>query len=228
MKYSLFFYGLLGILSYAFSQDAELKIRPNPVSANRYYDVINEPYIFDDYVQCEIIETKSRKVISVPMRFNGFSGEFELRMDGKVYELDQHYYLKITMPVGTPSAILPEKYVSDSLHFIRGIHPTDYDRYYISLYQSDHVNIIKSIEVDLVERQMSDVGQGVQKKLFFPRFYYFYVRNGQAESLLLKKGSVVKAFDGDKRIATYIKDNQLKLNTEKELIQVIQYYDSLK
>lgn len=227
MKSILFLYGLLGVLSYAFSQEAELKIKPKPVSINRYYEIVNEPFIFEDYVPCQLTETKSRKTYTAELRFNGYSGDFELLIDGKIYELDSYYYLKISMPVGTLTDIIPEKYISDTLHFIRGIHPTDFDRFYISLYQSDRINIIKSIEIDLVERQLTDTGQGVQRKLFFPRFYYFYIKNGQAETMLLTKGSVQKAFGGDKRITAYIKENKLKVNNEKELMQVINYYESL-
>ena len=199
-----------------------------PIDESRYEDIKRSPYLFDDFVEAILIDTKARNTVRAKVNYNGYEKEFEFESEGKKYFLDATYYAKISMKNGVLNGAYQDKYMSgDSTVFIKGINPNNHEAHQIALLMSDGLNIIKSYEVDVVERKVEDVGRTIVRKYFAPKFYYFSVKQGQIDQFKLNKKGIQETFNS-KAVNDYIKNEKLKLTTDAELMQVIRYFQSLQ
>lgn len=209
-----------------------------PVDESRYKDIKRHPYLFDEFVDGWLVDTKTRKPLLAKVNYNGYEKEFEFEAKGKKYLLDGNYYVKASLKNGPLNPAYQEKMMSgDSTFFLKAINPNDNTGFYISLLLSDEINIIKSFEVNIVENEVQDVGRTITRKYFAPKFFYFAVKQGQMEQFKLNKKGVLEvfsnkknmeAFSKSKKVEDFIKSNKLKVNSDAELKQVISFYQSIR
>ena len=101
--------------------------------------------------------------------------------------------------------------------------------YFISLYKSEKVNVYKRKIKEFIEEQPAkdSFRQATPPSFKDAEFYYF--KKGRVLILLsTKKKEFIKNFPEHKNeITSYIKTEKINLKSEKDLIQLFKYYDSL-
>ncbi len=196
-----------------------------PVDRFRYEDIHGDPYLFSEFVPATLYKTNKEYIKNLPMNFNGYSGMFEYQANGRIYELDNEFFVKIEIQ---SDKYLEEyaPYMSDSIVFIKGLNPQDYMKFYIMLEGGFNATVFKEFKTFVSERKIENVGKTIEVNNFSSVFLYYLVTGQEPESLKLKKRPILRALNS-KEVDDFVRENELELESEDELIQLLQYYNSI-
>ena len=196
-----------------------------PIDEDRYEDIKGSPYLFEEFVSGTLYQTNKDFIKDLKINYNGFSGSFEFEKDGKHYELDNEFYVKLEVVTDKFSKDRSDN-MSDTTVFLRGLNPDDYTRFYMMVEGGENATIFKEFDVYESKRKIENVGLTIDVKNFGSQFLYYAVQGSTPKVFKLKSKTVLKTL-GDKRLELYTKNKGLKLDNEKDLRQLVKYYNSL-
>jgi hypothetical protein len=206
---------------------AQLRMKPgDPLIDLRYDDIIRSPYLFDQFTEATIIDSKLREPIRAAINFNGLTGLFEGEINGELHELDATYYAKITFDSTTLNPAYHPKFMSQPVEFLKGVIPNQFDQLFIVVHLGMDINIFKSFEVEIVEHKIEEVKRVTERKRFNPDFVYFAVSNGEVTRFQLNRKNVLSVLR-NKEVSSYVKSNKISLDSEADLKRVMDYFDSV-
>lgn len=195
---------------------------------DRYSEIKKSPYLFKDFAPALVYDKKKNITDKYLLNYNGYTKEFEFLHEDKTYVLDVRYYDEIEIAEYTPSTSYSPKFVSESIRFIKGIDPKDRKNFQMLVHTNDNMTVFKNFDVKLTLSESTGSGKGIVKtELFLSNFSYYTIKGDAISKLKLNKKSVQQSLDGHPKIASYVKKNKMKLNSEQNLRQLLTYYSDV-
>lgn len=197
------------------------------IDETRYEGIDKSPYLFKEFVAAKVYDKKAEKTEEYLMNFNGHTQDFEFKYKGATIALNDAYYDLIEMADGVPNENYAPKFASESVTFTKGLNPEAPKKFQILIYADSKVSIYKDFKMRVQTSESTNSGQGIISKTFFtPVIGYYIVENGVSTRLRMNKKSVIESL-GNAEVASYIKKNKLKVNSEEGLKAVMAYYNGV-
>ncbi len=199
-------------------------VNQNALDENRYEGINKSPYLFKDFVTAKAYNLKKDETEEYKVNYNGYTQEFEFQYKGEVIELDQSYYDVIEIASYIPSGDYSDKYVSETIKFVKGLDPKNPAKHQILVFENKELKVYKAFDTRLSTRETNDPARGVVKtQTFNPRFTYSLMKDGKSNVIGLSKKKVLAALN-EGQLETFVKKNKIKLDSEKSLLRVLAYY----
>ncbi|MDH5608606.1 MAG: hypothetical protein OEY56_03935 [Cyclobacteriaceae bacterium] len=239
---TLFF---LLLCSAAFAQQSPAVVLNSnqPVNPARYNGILRTPYLLTDFSQAKLLDPRAKSEISVPLNYNGYTNQFEIQKGDSILEINKQYYVKITFESGEFNPHLPAGFIRFPVVFSWALHPQQPEAHFIELFEGEELIIFKKLVVTafknsitqgkvsnepnsfyLQQRNAEDVNK---QNIFSFEFLYYVSINGVPSPFHLYKKEVLQAFGNNKSLKNFVKEKELKLTTEDDLILLARYYDEL-
>jgi len=190
----------------------------------KYAQIDGSPYLFEKYKKAYAYNSAGEKV-DVFAKYDSYKEEVEIHNGGSPLILDASEYSKIEFNFYDE---LDDKSVK--MIFQNGFDIAGYgEKDYFQVLTSGKVKVLKKISTDKIdEDEASYGGTNNISSRFITKERYFLIRDDQETAVFkrISKSSVLKAFD-EKRLVDFTKKKKLKLKTEKDLLVLVDYYESL-
>ena len=181
------------------------------VNVGRYDRIQGSPYYYDDWQKGSVLASNGQVYENVALNFNGDSHELELKEDDRVRQLILGGYIKVTIPQDTYSDV-----------FIRGINPKfGMDLVCVS-YNGQKIKLVRNFQIR--KEKYHTTTTTTQK--FLPTVDYYLVINGQIEGISIRKKKIIKILGHEKEAEAFLTQNNNPVKSEKDLIQLLNYYDA--
>ncbi len=201
--------------------DSLILINSRKIEKNRYRKIEGSPYIFKEWKYGTVFNNRMQEIKGAYINYNGYSREFEVRKDNEYIELDDRQYFKVDVYDS------PEMEEATKMVFSRGINSEYYTRFYEVLFNGKKVTLFKEHRKVVRERVQKDMADGKKVKRFTSETNYYYSVDGIVKPLKLKKKNFFNTLSHEKLLEKYIKDHKLKINNEKDLAKIFNYYEAL-
>ena len=195
-----------------------------------YKDIKGSPYYFAEWQLGKVYPkertTKEEKVEEYLINYNGYSKSFEIRKDDQFITLNEQYYDKIEVQMMEGDEL-------KNLVFKTNAHPTIPNRFMRVIFEGTASNdtpfeVIQDYQVRLSEREVQTYGRKEIVESFIKSPSYYLVENNKMQTIKLKKKHILSLFkDQEVAIKKFAKKKGMKLNSEKDLVAVLGYYESL-
>jgi hypothetical protein len=190
------------------------------VSEYSYTDTDGSPYLLNDQWITGTIRTASDKVIDgVKMKYDIYKDELEYENEGKLYRLGAKEIVEFVMPTG------------DALYIFRRGFPAVEDQSTSSFYRvlyDGKSKVLKRFETKMRKEKQYNSATAVNR--FVPSETLYVLKDGKMHPI--KKGDRKKLLGllSDKRsLMEYnIKEQQLDLRSELDMVKLIEEYDAYK
>jgi hypothetical protein len=201
-------------------QEFEARYRTHNSVVNTYMqpvqtDIVGSPYFNDDFVNGEVYVSETERFSDIPLRYNMYTDQIEFRLaDGNVYNFDD------------PSIIYKVSF--NDQDFIFSKFDSNKKGFFFVLYEG------KSI---LCERRTKNYTQKIPSKGIVDEKPAQYT-SAPAKSYIILEGrlpqfygsakGMVKIFHAQSTVVSnFIKKEKLNVRDSKDVVKVIQFYDSL-
>ena len=214
VKTPLIILAMVSICAVIMAQDADKFILDNatPLESGRYEDITGSPYLFDDFKEGKIVDLKGKEFNGVPLNFNGYSLNFEVRRGDNLVNLDEKNYRLISFEID-----------GKKLEFNRGIDAKAPNRFLQVLYRGKQYIIVKDFKANLQERKIEAPNKTLEIKKFIPLHLYYIAEQGQMTNVKLTRKGVSKVLG--KGVEQYAKRQKINLGTEEGLIEGLKFYE---
>ncbi|MEM9984013.1 MAG: hypothetical protein AAF804_02865 [Bacteroidota bacterium] len=181
---------------------------------NRYDGVQGNPYLFEDWAKATLVDGEGLTYPDLLANYNGYEQELEIKTEGGYMVLDHVFY---------PSLILEAEGETYSLVWGKrlGLKPN----WVISLYQGDTWSLAAVFRTVMSEHTIQNVGETIEVKRFKSLKEYYLIQAGQAQAIKMNKRKILTLLGQEKEINSFLKEKQLKLNSEAGLIATLQFLD---
>lgn len=219
-KITLFLVFVLSICAPILAQTGISFAEAGKYDPDRYKGTQGSPYFFTDFTDGWIKGTDGVEYDRVKMNYNGHTETFEVLQGDRFIELQESPYESISL-------LEPE--TQDTITFIRGVHADLRGKFIQLLYQSEQSTLVNQFSINFVENTVNTVGRkDVLKR--FKRQNTYYIKLAKEPKLILVKGnkkSWTQAFGNKKTIEAFLKKNKLNLSEEADMVQLLQYIETL-
>ncbi len=155
------------------------------------------------------------------MRYNAFFDEMEFENDGVIYDLDKNQYKVINFDDLNKKFIIAE--YSDGNKIVNG--------YLVEIVGEGDVLLYKREKMEFSEAKKSGTGFGIDTPpAYKPKKDDFFVKiaGGSIIPLPSSKSKIMDLFgDKSKALNSFVKENRISLNSEKDLKRLFQYANSI-
>jgi hypothetical protein len=184
----------------------------------RYASVEGTPYLDDEFTYGSL-RYKEKKFVNLLLRYNYYEGYFEFKTDDEVKFFDPKYTEVDTV------WYKDFKYIYLSFQA-----PKSIKKNYMRLLNNGSTQVLEYKETIKLDPEAASGYNAARPARFNPRPEKLYVRiEGNPAKEFRNKKSVSMIFGSDaETLSGYIKKEKLKLKTQEDLIQLCEYYDSLK
>ena len=210
MKYYLLIIFAVLLYSTGYSQTSNSIYTDNTGSA-RYSNIDGTPFLYKDFMEAEVIASSGEVYTEARVNFNAYTQQIEYYKDDKIKEMLQGSYLKVSFETE-----------DGRQEFMRGLHPELGLDLVCVLYDGKIIDFAKTIKVNVQE--FNTPNATVSK--FVPSVDYYLIEEGRLTKIALKKKKIFGALKGNKAaLEKYIAEKDLKLRKEKEVIELLSYYE---
>lgn len=178
---------------------------------NRYEEIKGSPFLFKNWVLATVIDKKGEEITNVLVNYNGYTNGFEAKIEQSYIELSPKDYPRIVLNQG-------------STYFQFAAHPKMKDQYIQVLFDSPEQQLIKTFVVTISTRKLENVGKTIILENFVPKKTYYFLKEGNLQLIKLKKKEILKLFP-QKEVTKFIKEQQLKLNSEEDLVALLNFIE---
>jgi hypothetical protein len=189
---------------------------------DNYSNVAGNPYLFKEWSDGIVRFTSGRTVNQFKLKFDCLKNLLLMQFDGNAFAAESKVHEFVMYPKNNKS--------KDSLLFRKGYPATDNaseNTFYQVLFQ-DKVILLRLFFRNIVEeKQLVTVGNQASRRLEEMENYYLY-QNGEMIALPAKRNDLPEKFSDKKdEIARFINDQQLKMNSAGDFLQVVKKYNEL-
>lgn len=167
--------------------------------------------------------TFSEGAIVYSFRYNAFHDEMEVKKDNEVSAIIKNFNFPITY-LGTNKVYQVFEYYLEEEELTKG--------FFVVLNNSKNIKLLLKETIKFHPEEDAKSGYQPAKPAAFKRFvdtYYIGYKNNSAIELPKKKDDFLDLFaSSSELIEKYIKKNKLKHNKTEDLIQIFNYYNTLK
>lgn len=186
-------------------------------------DLTSKELIGNSYIEERfLIGSISNQETSCLIRYNAYRDEMEVELDNKPYYLPLSSYYSITFKLSNKTYQLLD--FNEKKTTNKGFFVVQYIGTELSLFLKEKIKLYDEVppKAGFSQYEPPKLGR-VKDKLFIG-----YGDNTAIE-LPNKKKDVLKLFSSkNSKIQSYAKENKLGFKKEKDLIQILKYYNSLK
>src|SRR6476661_1668473 len=188
-----------------------------PVLTKKYTDVIGEPYLNTDWKDAIVKLADNRTLSNVPLKYD-LVEEKPVFTDNKGTVLDfVDEVREFKFEAGTEVFL-----------FRNGYKPVDNrgsKQFYQVIYDGG-IQLLKRVNASIMETRAYN--SATSTKTITPQAQYFLVKDNQPVKIKKDKKAVLD-FLSDKapKLETYIKDNQLNLKNDSDLVKLLAYYSTI-
>lgn len=185
------------------------------VDPSRYDIIQGSPYLYKVWQKAKIISSNGEVYYESELNYNGLTQQIEIKENEKSKPLPAYTFIKISVENenGTDA-------------FLKRIHHDFGDNVVCVSYDGQQVKLIKIFTVRLEESGGQTPIHPKAFERFVPRMEYYLMTDGRLVSVALKKKKVIKALGHNAEIEQYIKEHNLTLKKESDLIQLLEYYEA--
>lgn len=181
----------------------------------RQQNVIGSPYQNENFKPGTV--TIADKSFNTYIRYNGLNDVFEIKNQaGEINALVRRPDIKITF--------------DGKLHKIESyIDGNDMSKQrYFAVLADGETKLLKNEGIEYKEAEQASSSYSQSKPASLVPYVKYYMKKGneKAVEVSLRKKSVLKLIN-DKRAEDYVKKNKLKLKKEEEVVEVLNYYNTL-
>lgn len=207
----------------ASTQTSVLSTQSVSIDPDRYKDVKGTPYLFDDWVDADIIDAEGNKISDIAVNYNGFEHGLEVMKNDRITVLDETFYPKIIIADHGM-----KKNVDGSLYLVPYKQSASTKGMYIQeIYSSEELGLYKKFRVAKKETESNTPG----KILVLRRFskYTDYILRQGTEYIPIKKkvDEISKHVGHEKTIKSFCKKNKIKLKSDQEALELMEYIQTL-
>lgn len=203
------------------AQKAEFVIlNAEPVDEHRYRDIKGTPYLFEDWIPASYTGRDGSLVKNIPTNFNGHLKQFEVIKNGQTYPVEESAYVRI-------DCFDTQNGVVDSITFMRGLYPKNEQYFSALIFRGKRTKLIKYFTVRIDEKVMRDMGREVLLKEFAPKHLYLFHKDEERAYLSIRRKQILTFLGKEEQLEKYLKRKRNKLQTEQELLNLLQYYETL-
>lgn len=189
------------------------------IGPDRYVDVVGNPFIEEDFQLGEVIHMDSTITRDVLMRLNHHTDEIEFKMDEKI------------LVFAKPRQIDHVTFGHRSFAYYDFVQNRKKDAGYFEVLAWGNTKLLLRRNTIVKREQLppSDMSGGNFKDYFRTTEEYF-LKKGSAPAIQIQKGkrSMLKALeDHEVELSEFIKENDLNLRSEEEMIDLIYFYNSI-
>ncbi len=205
------------IPSSLFAQETDvLMLNSKPIDEERYKEVKGTPYIFDDWKTGKLITTDAKVIEGLTLNFNGKSGGFEIRKDSRFIELNAKWYIRVEVADDKTEA---------PIIFQKNFVPPLKDKFTRLIYKGKKISVVEDFVAKIETKVFNNVGKNEELKRFYSKRSYYLIKDQKPTYLKLKKKNVLALLNHSKELESFLKKEKMKLNSEKDLIKLLEYYE---
>lgn len=213
---------LLGGLLAASTLQSQIMILHDPISATifsteKYSGVKGSAFLYDKWIAGSATTLKGR-YINLELKLDAYSNTLYFNKDGEPYEFQENELSFILMPTVTDS--------SSYQYYKKGISGSGLKAdQFVQILFEDRLSLYKS-DIKLLS-EVNEINAGLVK-VFNTASRYFLMKDNTLQLIKLNKKEVFEIIkDKEDKIQSYIKDNNLSVKKETDLISLLKYYSSL-
>ncbi|MEL7162783.1 MAG: hypothetical protein AAFN92_18640, partial [Bacteroidota bacterium] len=167
------------------------------IESSRYLDVRGTPYRYKQFRAATLYDASLHTYVLDSVNFNGFTSQFEYRMDGQTRELNPQNYLRVEVPLEGG-----EKHV-----YGRGINPRFRDKYAEIVYKGDNLVATLIYDVQNEEKVVQDVGKTLRLRRFNAKSLHYAVVDGEYLALKMTAKNLASDLGFKADLLKFIKAN---------------------
>ncbi len=202
--------------------DIDKYISTVPVPKNNEINLVGTPYANEDFQKGIAIKDGLTIARNIGLRYNAHKDIFEIK---KTFVLtdDQARLLKKTDEISL-------KIKNDSFVFLKPSTSNKAQGYFVILYKGEQLTLYKKIKKEYIPAQKaySSMSKPVPPTYKEKIMYYIADNEGVLTELSNSKKKKAEAFsDNTKELKSFVKENKINVNKEKDLIKLAEFADSL-
>jgi len=173
------------------------------------------PYLYKEWRFADIVDNNGLMFKNVKINYNGYTKNFEVRIDDRFIELNEKFYRRIEI-------ILSDKKRKDV--YLSGVHEKFKEKFILVLFNKINTMLLKDFEVGISEHEVQNVGKTVVFKKFVPITRYFIVSSDGLIPIYLNKKSIRSYFEDKIDLDDFAKENKIRMNSEGDIIKILEYW----
>lgn len=181
-------------------------------------DIEGSPYLSDDFIEGTVYTTSKIQFREIPLRYNAYNDEVEfMKPDSQAYVIDP------------PEIIESIEFGDHHLEYIPYKVANRTARGFLLVLEKGNASLYSRHRVILEEAKKAAAYQEPTPARFISRADEYYIRIGMEPAVPVnKKKDLNNIFPEDNdKVNAYLKNNKIKLNDPKSLIELVQFYNSL-
>jgi len=183
---------------------------------NSYADIKGSPYFFEDFRKGSVI-TKNGKKYNGEFRYDLYADQIEFKLDGDIYWIanpELMEYIKIDDKL----FVYYDKDMTDSKN-----------GFYYQVLVMGECKLLYRKGINLKEAEPPKPYVDAKPATFIDRKPLYYIQKGIAyPQRVSNKGDLLENLSDKKQeVSTFIKKNKISVNNKDELINLIEFYNSL-
>ncbi|MEO0732192.1 MAG: hypothetical protein AAFZ52_05120 [Bacteroidota bacterium] len=183
----------------------------------RYEEVRGTPYRYKNFRPGVLYDLTLNVFHLDSVNFNGFTSQFEYRLDGQTREFNPQNYLRVEIPLE-----------EDGKHvYGRGINPRFRDKYAEIVYKGENLVSTLVYVVENEEKVVQDVGKTLRLRRFNPKSMHYAVVDGEYVALKMSAKNLASDLGFKSELLKFIKANKLKPAKRADLVRIYAEADRL-
>lgn len=226
MKYTFWFLMVLLVQSLSAQSEDLIFVNGLDVNKNRYADVKESPYLFDDeWLPANLLTKEMKRVPEMPTRYNLYTGEFEVRQGDKFIRLASDRFMRIEFEVDEEGEQVNDD--ANRLIFQASFHPRFKDRFVNVIYTGATRVLFRDYRAIISNKTVQNVGDTVEFKRFHKKVDYYLMQNGDLKTIKNNKKSLIKILGHKKELESFIKEHKLNLDSGTDLNKLFTFAETL-
>ena len=205
------------------NNDIDKYISKVPIPKNNEIDLVGTPYSDEEFHKGTAVKNGITIARNIGLRYNAHKDVFEIK---KTFVLtdEQARLLKKTNEL---SLVVN----NNTFVFLLPTATSRAQGYFVSVYKGENLNVYKKLKKEFIPAQKaySSMTKAVPPTYKEKVIYYLADSEGTMTELSTSKKKKTEAFGiAKKDLKVYLKENNINVNKEKDLIKLATYADSLK
>jgi len=195
-----------------------LMVNSKKIDQKRYEDVKGNPYLYKKWKKGSIISADADVIENVLLNYNGESNSFEIKKDNRFIELDPRWYVRV---------LVEEEPDEAAVIFQKNFLPPLEGKFTRLVYNGKKIKVVEEFTSKISTKVFNNVGKNLEVKDFYNKKQYFLIRDKKAVPLRLKKKNLLSALGEKALLESFIKKEKLKLDSEAQLIQLLDFFEQI-
>ncbi len=176
------------------------------------------PYLFDEELKTIIVMSNDVIQEGVPLRYNAYDDRVEMKVKDQYYILEPRYLIEANI----------DGHVFVHRMYAKG-ESNIKSSYFERLNENDKCTLYMNHNVEFIDAKKPGAYADPKPAMFVKRLADFYIStdDGLLQKVGNKKDFLELIPDQQEEVAVYIKKNKIKFKKSEDLLELVNYYNSL-